>query len=221
MFKFYKQMRKINKSKLSDDEWYDKDDSGRGIIDVGAENYDDIFSYYDLEGENTLDWEFIDFIEKKADAIPLKDEISIHFHVKGANEEKKEEIDKAIKNHYKRQLKSNHRTLHRDNLMCLYLLIMGLLAFGIYVALYLIDAFFVFQYMFDIVAWVFFWETVDVFFIRRRVIKNEMLKQFRFIRSDIRILEYKDKKKKQRISNNSKYLNKILKNVQGDKKRHE
>ena len=44
MFNSFKQLRKINRSKLSEDEWYDEDANGRGIIDVGAENYDDVFS---------------------------------------------------------------------------------------------------------------------------------------------------------------------------------
>ena len=77
MFNSLRQLRKINRSKLSEDEWYDEDSNGRGIIDVGAENYDDVFSYYDLDGEGVLDKEFDEFLEAKADAIPMKQELAL------------------------------------------------------------------------------------------------------------------------------------------------
>ena len=98
MFRKFRQIRRLENSKLADDELYDTDENGRGIIDVGAENYDDIFSYYDLNGENVLDSEFSEFLDKKAGAIPQKVELALHFHVKGATEEKCDEIDRAIKN---------------------------------------------------------------------------------------------------------------------------
>ena len=81
MFRKLKQLRKLNNSKLSDDEFYETDANDRGIIDVGAENYDDIFSYYDLNGENVLDNEFSEFLDKKASAIPQNVELALHFHV--------------------------------------------------------------------------------------------------------------------------------------------
>lgn len=229
MFKNYKELKKINNSKLSDEEWYDTDSNGRGIIDVGAENYDDVFSYYDLEGENVLDDEFDAFLEAKADAIPLKKELAIHFHVKGANEAKRIEIERAVKNHFKREIRALNRKVHKNTMICIYMLIMGLIAFGIYVGLELLnnyvingtlhDVFFIITYVFDISAWVFFWEVVDNFFIRRRSIRFEILKKFRFVKADIDVYEYKTKKKhQQKFGKNAKTLNKLLKNADKNQK---
>ncbi len=211
MFRAFKQMRKLNRSSLSEDEWYDTDANGRGIIDVGAENYDDIFSYYDLDGVGVLDREFDEFLEVKVDVIPLKKEIALHFHVKNPSEEKRDEIDRTIKNHYKRELKALNRKLHRVNMFALYMFVMGLLFLGIYIPLTIFEVYFVIPYICDIASWVFFWEAVDQWFLHRREIKHEMLKKYRFIRSDISIKEYKQKKKKQiKYGNNSKTLNKML-----------
>lgn len=218
MFKALKQIRKINSSRLSDDEWYDEDSNGRGIIDVGAENYDDIFSYYDLEGENVLDREFVEFIEAKADAIPLKKELALHFHVKGANEEKSEEIDRAIKGHYKKELRASIRQMGRTSKFALYMFLMGLVFTAIYIPLTIFDVYFVVPYIFDIAAWVFYWEAVDQWFIHRRGIKHDMLKKYRFIRASIDLYEYKTKKKQQKFGNNAKSLNKILKQVDKENK---
>ena len=219
MFRTFKQLRKINKSKLSDDEWYEEDSSGRGIIDVGAENYDDVFSYYDLDGENVLDREFDQFLEAKADAIPLKQELALHFHVKNASEVKRDEIDKTIKNHYKRELRALNRKLHRNTIFILYMLAM----FGVFLGLLVLAEVFaapsVVQYIVDIAAWVFLWEAVDQWFMHRQEIKHELLKKYRFIRADIKVYEYKPKKKKEnKFGNNAKSLNKILKQVNKENK---
>lgn len=190
MFRKIKQLRKLNNSKLSDDEFYETDSNGRGIIDVGAENYDDIFSYYDLNGENVLDNEFSEFLDKKASAIPQNLELALHFHVKDANEEKCEEIDKAIKNNYKRELKSLNRKLHKNTMFSLYLLMMGLLSFAIYVVMATFDLHFAIVYIFDLIAYVFLWEVVDNHFLARRELQERRLQLYRFIRADIEVFEY-------------------------------
>lgn len=214
MFRMFKQMRKINRTKLGDDEWYETDENGRGVIDVGAENYDDIFSYYDLEGQSVLDNEFVEFLEAKADAIPLKKELALHFHIKDPTEEKQAEMEKAIKNHYKRQVRACNRRLRRVSLFSLYMFIMGLVFLAIYIPLEIFEVYFVVPYIFDIASWVFFWEAVDQWFIHRREIKHEMLVKFRFVRSDVSVYKYVSKKKKEiKFGNNAKALNKILKQV--------
>lgn len=219
MFRTFKQLRKINNSKLSDDEWYETDCNGRGVIDVGAENYDDIFSYYDLEGESVLDREFDEFLSAKADAIPLKQELALHFHVKNATESKCEEIDRTIKNHYKRDLRALNRKIHRNAMFTLYMVIMFGLFFGLLILAENFGAPSAVQYVLDIATWVFLWEAVDQWFLHRRELKHEMLKKYRFIRADIEVLEYKPKKKTQsKFGNNAKSLNKILKQVNKDSK---
>ena len=219
MFKLFKQMRKINRTRLADDERFDVDSNGRGIIDVGAENYDDIFSYYDLEGENVLDKEFDEFLEAKADAIPLKTELALHFHVKNASEEKREEIDRVFKSHHKRQFRALKRKLHKVTMFTTYMLFMFLIFFVIYIPFVVFNVHFIAQFIVEIIAWVFLWEVVDQWFMHRREIKHEMLKKYRFIRADIVVYEYKAKKKKQvKFGNNVKSLNKIIKQMDKDSK---
>ena len=190
MFKRLRQLRKLNKSKLVDDEFYETDANGRGVIDVCAENYEDIFSYYDLNNTNVLDGEFEEFLDAKADAIPLKQEIALHFHVKDATEEKCEEIDRVLKDNYKRKLKAINRKLHRNTMFTIYMLILAAIAFAIYIPLAFFEVHFAVVELFDIVAWVFVWEAVDNHFLSRRNLQQERLKKYRFIRADIEVLEY-------------------------------
>ena len=83
MFENYKKSRSLRKqTKLFEDEKFDIDEEGRGIIEIGAGDYSDIFSYYSLNNYNVLDSEFNAFLETKADAIPMKHELTLNFHVK-------------------------------------------------------------------------------------------------------------------------------------------
>ena len=190
MFRRFKQIRKLKNSKLADDEFYDTDENDRGIIDVGAENYDDIFSYYDLNGENVLDGEFGEFLDKKANAIPQKVELALHFHVKNANDEKRDEIDRAIKNNYKREVRAINRKLQHNTLNTIYLLTLGLFAFGIYILFSYLNVNFIITYLCDLVAYVFLWEVVDNHFLVRRQLQDRRLQMYRFVRADIEVYEY-------------------------------
>lgn len=209
MFKRIKQIRKLEKSKLGDDEFYETDANNRGIIDVGAENYDDIFSYYDLNGENVLDDEFAEFLDKKAKAIPQKVELALHFHVKDPTEEKREEIERAIKNNYKREVRAINRKLQKNAKFSIYLLTFGLFSFGIYLLLCYLNAHFAITYIFDLIAYVFLWEVVDNHFLERKELQNKRLQMYRFVRADIDVLEYKKQ---------SKQFHKKAKKIQKEKK---
>ena len=190
MFKKYKQTRKLEHSKLTEDEWYDVDSNGRGIIDVGAENYDDIFSYYDLDGESVLEKEFDSFLEAKADAIPLDVELALHFHVTSPSKIKRKEIESAVKNNYKREIRALNRKIHRLSVFTLYMLVMSIFWFGLWTLSKILNWHFVIEQLFTIISWVFTWEVVNCFFIERRDLKIERLKKYRFVRSDIDVYEY-------------------------------
>ena len=164
--------------------------------------------------ENVLDKEFDEFLDAKADAIPLKQELALHFHVSGANETKREEIERAIKNNYKRELRALNRKLHKNTMFTLYMLGMALLALAIYIPLEIFKVPFPIPYIFDIIAWVFVWEATDSHFLERRNIQFKRLKKYRFVRADIKVFEYKPKKKTSKnFSKNVKTLNKMINKI--------
>ncbi|MBQ9786428.1 MAG: hypothetical protein IJW25_03065, partial [Clostridia bacterium] len=138
-------------------------------------------------------------------------------------EGKRMEIDRAIKNNYKRVVRALFRKLHRNTMFTLYMLLMFAISVAIYCPLVIFEVHFVLQLLVEIVAWVFLWEAVDQWFLHRRNIKHEMLKNYRFVRADIVVLEYKPKKKKNKdkFGKNAKSLNNILKRVDKNNKKLE
>lgn len=197
MFEKYKSAKELKKNeKLLDDEKFSIDANGNGIIDVGAEDYNDIFSYYSLNGYNVLDSEFDVFLEAKAEAIPLERELTIQCHIHDATDEKQAEIQKAIKDHYERQIHEINRELTTNILSCIYLGIAGAICFVIFCLLQYFEMHFAIQAITEIISWVFIWEVVHLLFIERRKIKLRRVKKYRISRAKIIVSEYQKKKVK-------------------------
>ena len=192
MFESYKRNKDLRKNtKLNKDEKFKIDDEGRGVIEIGAENYEDIFSYYSLNGSNVLDWEFNNFLEAKADAIPLKYDLSLHFHIKQPDEIKEQEIKYAVKENYEREIHSINRKLHSNTMFALYMLTLGILWFVGFVLLNIFKAHFVLTAITEIGAWVFLWETVNCFFFARRQLKLQRMIKYRLMKSNIVLQDFK------------------------------
>ena len=196
MLKQFRTNRELQNSRLSEEEKYQTDEMGRGIIDVGAENYDDLFSYYNLNGKNVLDKEFDEFLEEKADSIPIEQELAIHFHIKNADEDKKNEIVKALRDNYIRDIRAINRKLNDAKKFSLTIFGFGLIFFIAMIVLQeykiLPDAIqpYIFS-MVEIFTWICVWEAVDSFFLERSDLKFERLKKYRFVKAFIVVKEYK------------------------------
>lgn len=185
----YKALKKD--TKLSSDEKFNVDEDGRGVIEIGAENYGDIFSYYSLDGSNVLDGEFNNFLEAKADSIPLKYGLTLNFHIKQPDIYKEQEIKNAVKENYEREIHAINRKLHNNTMFSLSMLIIGFITFVVYVTLLYFKAPEILSIIAEIATWVFLWETVDSFFLERRHLKYERLKKFRLMKSKITLSEFK------------------------------
>ena len=195
MFESFKRSRELlHNRKLKNDEKVYLDEDGNGIIDVGAEEYSDIFSYYSLNGYNVLDTEFNNFIEAKADTIPMNRNLTMVFHIKDANTEKLCEIKNAVKDNYEREIFAINREMHRNTIFSLIMLIVGLSIFGIYILANIFKFSFIFTAVAEIGAWVFLWESVDKFFLQRNKLKSERLKKYRLMKANIKVKEFAIKK---------------------------
>lgn len=216
MFRRIKKLNSLYNSKLGYEERYFVDEYDRGIIDVGAEHYDDLFSYYDMDGKSILDNEFIDFIEMKADSIPPHKDLTLCFHIPDANEEKRLEIEKTLKDTYIKQTHAINRKIKENNKFSLTMLIVGLALSTVYYFMNMYNSIPVLSYILNIVeicAWVFVWEAVDSYFLYKRDLEDDLLKKYRFIQSRITIKEYFSTKEKKVISNNAKTLSNIIINT--------
>ena len=116
-------------------------------------------------------------------------DLTMRFHVKNATEEKRQEIENAIKENYVNEARGIEERMHRTTIFSLLFLVLGL----IFATLYLVLLHFVsteFTYLIDLFAWIFLWEGTDAFFLDRRVLKLNLVKAYRLATAKIEIVEF-------------------------------
>ena len=174
---------------IDDGEGFVCDDEDRAIINVGAENYDDIFSPYCYKGADTLSETLVDYLEQKSAAVPLDYDLTIRFHVKNATEAKRKEIQAAVKENYRSDVYGIERRMKGTTLFSFAFLLIGALITTIYLifASQLPSAF---GYLADILSWLFLWEGIDAFFLDRGVLRVERYRALRLGTAKIEIVEF-------------------------------
>ena len=165
------------------------DNSNRAIIDIGAENYDDIFSQFCYKGGDTLSSNLVEYLQQKANAIPLEYDLTMRFHVKGANEEKRNEISLAVKENYKSAILGIEKRMKRTLIFSMWFLLIGLMFCTTYLLLSNIISKPI-SYLLDLLAWVFLWEGIDAFFLDRRFMQLEKYKLYRLFSAKIETIEF-------------------------------
>lgn len=164
-------------------------DDERAIINIGAENYDDIFSPYCYKGGDTLSSALVDYLQQKSNAVPYDYDLTMRFHVKNATEEKRLDIENAIKENYVNEVRGLEERMHRTTVFSMWFILFGIIFSAAY--LFLIHfASTEFTYLIDLFAWVFLWEGTDAFFLDRRVMQLNLVKAYRLATAKIEIIEF-------------------------------
>ena len=174
---------------IEDSEGFVCDEDGRALINVGAENYDDIFSPYCFKGGDTLSLELVEYLWDKQGAVPLDYDLTINFNVKNADEAKRKEIQQAVKENYENDVHAIDKQLHRLNVLAISFLVLGVLFMSTYLIL---SRHFseIITYIIDLFAWVFIWEGVRALFLDKRNLKLDKLKSLRIAASKITVKEF-------------------------------
>ena len=174
---------------IEDADGFSCDDSGRAIINVGAENYDDIFSPYCFKGGDTLSFEMVDYLWEKQGVVPLDYDLTIQFNVKNASEEKRKEIQSAVKENFENDIRATDRQLHRLYALAAWFLIMGV----VLVTTYLVSVKYLplaVTYILDILSWIFVWEGIRALIWDTRDLRLDKLKSLRLGAAKITVKEF-------------------------------
>ncbi len=174
---------------IEDGDGFVCDENGKAIINVGAENYDDIFSPYCYKGGDMLSSSLVEYLNQKSNVIPLEYDLTIKFHVKDATEEKRKEIQSALKENYQSSIYGVDLRMRRTAIFSLCFILIGLL----FTTLYIITNnvwHIAITYIVDLLAWVFLWEGIDAFFLDRRMMKIDKIKALRLATANVEIVEF-------------------------------
>lgn len=176
---------------IEDSDGFVCDDDGRGIINVGAENFDDIFSPYCFKGGDTLSLEMVEYLWEKQAVIPLDYDLTIRFNVKNANEGKRKEIQTAVKENYENDIRGTDQKLHRLKVLSIWFIVLGIIFMSAYLlvvsfAPYLVTV----EFILNLLSWIFMWEGVRAFYLDTRNLKLDKLKALRLGAAKIEVKEF-------------------------------
>lgn len=190
---FRKKLRKLEKQ-LKNDDGLMLDSNDNAVISINAPKQEQIFSEYDYDSGEDLNQELSDFIINKAKFVPINKEIKLKLYTEKITD--KGNIENAIKNNFKKKYIETQNEIKKNTLFAFAMFIVGLFSLAI---LLLMHRFFYNVYtevILEIVTWVFIWEAVDAFFLKRLGLKREATIYLKLYLAEMKVIKLEDIKKK-------------------------
>ena len=163
---------------------------GDAIINVKVTNSEEIFSPYDFDGYDKINPSLGEYIWDKSKFVPLNKNIKIKIYTdKDANED---EIKSAFKNNYRSEYSHVKEQENKNLLFSFIMFLLGVLFMSF---LFVMHKFFYYQFLeviLEIATWVFFWESVDSFFLERAEIRRKKHQLLKLFVAEIEIIRLKN-----------------------------
>lgn len=159
--------------------------SGKAIIDLCINDADDFYSPYCSKNYKLLKPEVEEYIASYTTNVPIVDDYE--FIIRSKEELSavdKERITKTIKRTYAEKIADVNVELKKNLLQSIIFMFVGLVFMVMYLVLLKFDVDVVYTYILDLVAWVFLWESVDVFFMKRFTYKRQRAKFKKILMAD-------------------------------------
>lgn len=181
---------KFNGEKMDDLKQTKNEDKKPATINLTVYDDSSFLSPYSSDNEEIISDEVAGFLENSAKQIKPTRSLKINIKSKTIAENEKPVYLRAIKNYYENESAEIKRNL-KFNLIAT--LILFAISVVVLLVLFLVVEKFNIQVLTEIVtimAWVFLWEAVDLFFIRRPLLRRELHKCENLKNSEIVFLNF-------------------------------
>ncbi len=182
-----KRFKKIRQT-VKDDK-FDLDDEGREIVDITISDSENLLSIYNPDGKKIISTEMANVIDNSTKSTSINKDIHLRFSCNSNSSEKEDIYKQAIKNYYLNEFADKERRLHNNFLITIFVFVMAVLFLTLFFILEKVNCPWYLNYFIEIVAWVFAWETVDLIFFQRQLIRYEQRKDLQIIYAHITFLE--------------------------------
>ena len=182
-----KRFKKIRQT-VKDDK-FELDDEGREIVDITISDSENLLSIYNPDGKKIISTEMASVIDNSTKSTSINKDIHLRFSCNSNSPEKEDIYKQAIKNYYLNEFADKERRLHNNFLITIFVFVMAVLFLALFFILEKVNCPWYLNYFIEIVAWVFAWETVDLIFFQRQLIRYEQRKDLQIIYAHITFLE--------------------------------
>jgi len=164
---------------------FEEDDKGRSVININVAETDCILSKFNDDGMEIISPDMADFVNNLVKSVPIKKDVVLKIKCKDYSENKEKRYKKAIKNYYINEFADKDAKLKNNAIISLILFLVGVVGFAGLYLLKTFDAYWLIQDIVEVASWVFLWETVDVFFLNRGILKWKQKRDLKIIYAEI------------------------------------
>ena len=187
-----KQLRDKTKE-LAKEEKQVYDDEGRVVITLTVLDDRGFLSPYGEDNDLLISSETAAFLEHSTKAIHHKKDLTLQFYSNVIDDREKVLYEKGIRNYYENSFLAHQRELKHNLWLTLLLTLIGIVYFGVIVAISLFFYYDIILEMLSIAGWVFLWEAVDIFFFQRPKIKHAQYRSYALMKAKINYAELNKK----------------------------
>lgn len=164
--------RRIRKEDIADKD--ERDENNRRIIRLNVADDSNFLSPFSVKGNPLISSETAEFLNLNIKHNLRDSGVKLIISSNQIDDNEKEVYKTAIKNYYRVEYKETWKELRRNAFSAIIMLLFSALIFAIAVILETTtNANAVILNMIDVFAWVFTWEAVDLFFLRRPELRKE------------------------------------------------
>lgn len=170
--------RKIHKElkKQISKRTYPRDEENRIIIPLTVTDDSDFLSVFSEDGTPHISWDVADYLAENTNHLPPTERLHLQIRSDCITPEEQEIYRTAIREHYLTQYIRNRRERIRNTILSAVLASAGILLLMLTVFLDEQFGMPVWTEVADIAAWVFVWESVDVFVFRNHDVRMESMR---------------------------------------------
>lgn len=160
-------------------------EDGKRVINLNVSDDSGFLSTYSSDGKPLISGEVAEFLNHSAKRLKVNEEVRFVIDSAVIDDGEKVIYKRAIENYYLTEVAETKSQLKRNMWLSVIMLIIGALIFSLAIALEYGGFQLLWLDILDVAAWVFVWESVDLFVLQRPALKSELLKYYKIISAEI------------------------------------
>ena len=144
-------------------------------VSMRVKNDDGFLSPYSNIGEEIISADVAEFLDNAVKSRRVKN-LSIFIESDEIDEQESVVYEQGIRNYYANRIADIDRRLTVNAVSAAVMTLIAVVVFALYIALEVLKTGYIVLAITDIAAWVFMWEAIDLFFIQRKILKFEKMR---------------------------------------------
>lgn len=182
-----------------------QDEKGRALIEIEIKDKSEVLSPFYAQNKETINNEFANFLDNFTKSFPPSQGLHLSINCPEVKPEDEEVFSRAVKNYYLNSTIEAERKISNNTKLLLVMILLSIISLTALFLVHYFDVFWLIEEVFDIIAWVFVWEAVDIFAFQRSLLRYEKQRNLSLYNSFISF-DNKNKSDENIDNNGTKYI---------------